>query len=120
MEAYRTDDATCRAAVLTFMSAWTTRLHEFSYLSGFYSSMSSGVADQVAAYNTPGYARPDYLDFARWDNVATISDEAIPAAYWSPQRRMKQYRGGHPETWGGRVTALIWWLRLRSASAGAA
>ncbi|GIF01750.1 hypothetical protein Ari01nite_92140 [Paractinoplanes rishiriensis] len=101
MEAYRTDDAACRAGVLAFMSAWTARLHDLGYLSGFYSSMGSGVADQVANYNTAGYVRPDYLDFARWDGVATVSDTAIPAGYWSPHRRMKQYLGGHNETHGG-------------------
>ncbi|GAA3337497.1 hypothetical protein GCM10020358_14000 [Amorphoplanes nipponensis] len=63
--------------------------------------MGSGVADQVTTYDAVGYARPDYLDFARWDGVATVSDPAIPAGYWAPHRRMKQYRGGHDETWGG-------------------
>jgi hypothetical protein len=101
MEAYRTDDAACRAGVLAFVSAWTARLHDRGYLSGFYSSMASGVADQVAAYARAGYVRPDYLDFARWDMVETVSDAAIPAGYWSPHRRIKQYRGDHVETWGG-------------------
>ncbi|GAA0807818.1 glycoside hydrolase domain-containing protein [Spirilliplanes yamanashiensis] len=101
MEAYRTDDAACRAGVLAYMSAWTARLHDHAYFSGFYSSMASGMADQVAAYHRAGYVRPDYIDFARWDNVATVDDPAIPATYWSPHRRMKQYRGGHVETWGG-------------------
>ncbi|MCW3842648.1 DUF1906 domain-containing protein [Micromonospora yasonensis] len=101
MEAYRTGDAACRTAVLAFLSAWTARLHDLGYLSGFYSSLASGVADQVTAYATPGYVPPDYLDFARWDGVVTVSDPAIPGAYWSPRRRMKQYRGGHDETWGG-------------------
>ena len=62
MEAYRTDDAACRTGVLSFMNAWTGRLHDLSYLSGFYGSMGSGVADQVASYNTVGYARPDWRD----------------------------------------------------------
>ena len=101
MEAYAIGDTACTAAVNKFMSAWTARLHDHGYLSGFYSSMASGVADQVAAYATPGYVRPDYLDFARWDGVVTVSDPAIPAGYWSPLRRMKQYRGDHNETWGG-------------------
>jgi hypothetical protein len=101
MEAYTTGDATCRSAVLTFMSAWTARLHDLGYLSGFYSSMGSGVVDQVAAYKSYGYVRPDYVDFARWDNISTVSDIGIPASYWSPQRRIKQYRGDHLETWGG-------------------
>jgi hypothetical protein len=101
MEAYRTGDAACRAGVLSFMSAWTARLHDLGYLSGFYSSMASGVADQVSSYRTVGYARPDYLDFARWDGVATVADPALPAGYWEPRRRMKQYQGDHNETWGG-------------------
>lgn len=101
MEAYRTNDATCRAGVLAFISGWTARLHDQGYLSGFYSSMGSGMADQITNYNTAGYVRPDYIDFARWDQVSTVLDAAIPPGYWSPQRRMKQYRGDHLETWGG-------------------
>jgi hypothetical protein len=101
MEAYRTGDAACRAGVLGFMGAWTARLHDLGYLSGFYSSMGSGVADQVANYAAPGYVRPDYLDFARWDRAATITDAAIPAGHWWPHRRMKQHTGDHTETWGG-------------------
>jgi hypothetical protein len=101
MEAYRTDDAACRAGVLAFISGWTARLHDYGYFSGFYSSMNSGVADQINNYNTPGYVRPDYIDFARWDQIPTVLDAAMPAGYWWPQRRMKQYRGDHIETWGG-------------------
>ncbi|MEV6302720.1 glycoside hydrolase domain-containing protein [Actinoplanes sp. NPDC051861] len=101
MEAYRTDDATCRNGVLNFMSAWSARLHDHGYFSGYYSSVSSGIADQVAVYNKAGYVRPDYVDFARWDEVVTLDDKVIPAGYWAPQRRMKQYMGAHKETWGG-------------------
>jgi hypothetical protein len=101
MEAYRTDDTACRTAVLNFISAWSARLHDRGYLSGFYGSMSSGVADQVSVYTSTARVRPDYLDFARWDGVATVTDAAIPSSYWSPSRRIKQYRGGHNETWGG-------------------
>ncbi|MGC5331510.1 glycoside hydrolase domain-containing protein [Micromonospora sp. DT62] len=101
MEDYDGGDAACTTAVTTFMSAWTVRLHDQGYLSGFYSSMARGVADQVAAYDTPGYVRPDYLDFARWDDVATVSDPGIPADYWAPKRRIKQHVGPHDETWGG-------------------
>ena len=101
MEAYRLGDAACRAGVLAFVGAWTAKLHDLGYYSGFYGSVGSGGADQVANYAAAGYARPDYLDFARWDKVATLGDAVIPDAYWSPHRRMKQYAGGHIETWGG-------------------
>jgi hypothetical protein len=101
MEAYDSKDAACKAGVLAFMGAWTARLHDLGYLSGYYSSAGSGIADQVAVYAKAGYVRPDYVDFARWDNKVTVTDTVIPAGYWSPGRRMKQYRGGHVETWGG-------------------
>jgi len=104
IEAYSTTDATCRSAVLNFQSAWTARLHDVGYLSGFYSSLASGIADQVAVYPSASYVRPDYLWFARYDGVATVTDPSIPTAYW-PSRRIKQYQSptqtGGPETWGG-------------------
>ncbi|WP_229830611.1 glycoside hydrolase domain-containing protein [Actinoplanes ianthinogenes] len=101
MEAYDSTDATCKAGVLAFMGAWSARLHDLGYFSGYYSSAGSGIADQVAVYNKPGYVRPDYVDFARWDTKATTSDAVIPSGYWSPNRRMKQFVGGHVETFGG-------------------
>ncbi|MFG2056207.1 glycoside hydrolase domain-containing protein [Micromonospora sp. NPDC048930] len=101
MEDYSGGDTACTTAVLNFMSAWTARLHDSGYLSGLYSSMARGVADQVAAYNNAGYVRPDYVHFARWDNVATVADSGIPSNYWSPKRRMKQHVGPHDETYGG-------------------
>ncbi|SCG78823.1 protein of unknown function [Micromonospora echinaurantiaca] len=101
LERYPAGNVACTGAVDTFVSAWTGRLHEHGFLAGLYTSVeSAGLADQVAAYARPGYARPDLIDFARWDGVQTVSDEAIPASYW-PRRRMKQYRGDHHETWGG-------------------
>ncbi|MER7894206.1 DUF1906 domain-containing protein [Micromonospora sp. NPDC094482] len=102
IEHYDAGDAVCSAAVQTFVSAWTTRLHDQAFYSGLYTSVgSAGLRDQVAVYDQPGYARPDIIDFARWDGVPTVSDPAIPATYWSPGARMKQYQGDHYETWGG-------------------
>ncbi|MER7461071.1 glycoside hydrolase domain-containing protein [Micromonospora sp. NPDC126480] len=101
IEAYPTPDPVCTDAVNRYVSAWSARVHDNGFLSGYYSSLSSGVADQVAAYPRVDHVRPDYLDFAKWDGVATVDDPAIPAGYWAPKRRMKQYRGDHDETWGG-------------------
>ena len=75
------------------------------------------VSDLVAAPRTPGFVPPDHLDFARWNNVATLTDVAIPADQWAGRRRMKQYRGPHKETWGG-VTINID-SNLRRSGAGA-
>ena len=104
VEAYSTSDPTCRAAVLSYQSNWTARLHDLGFLSGFYSSLASGITDQVSAYPSSSWVRPDYLWFARYDGIATVSSPAIPASYW-PGRRIKQYQSptqtGGAETWGG-------------------
>lgn len=112
IEAYTASNLTCRNAVLTFQSAWTARLHDLGFLSGFYSSLGSGVAHQVAAYTSMAYVRPDYLWFARYDGVATVSDAAIPSTYWL-HRRIKQYRSPSSpppaiptETYGGKTLSV--------------
>lgn len=109
VEAYSTTDAACRSAVLAYQSAWTARLHDLGFLSGFYSSLASGIADQVTAYPSATWVRPDYLWFARYDGESTVSNPAIPASYW-PKRRIKQYQSpvqtGGPETWGGRTLSV--------------
>ena len=101
MESYDPKDPACTQTVLTFLGAWTTRLHDRGYFSGFYSSLNSGVRDVVADYGSLTRPHPDYLDFARWDGNATTDNAAVPASYWTPHRRMHQYLGGHDETWGG-------------------
>jgi Domain of unknown function (DUF1906) len=102
MEAYSTTlDAACRQAVLTFLSNWSTRLHELGYLSGVYSSADSWIKDLVGVYDSTAFVRPDHVWFARWNGVATVSDPVIPASDWPDHQRLKQYQGGHDETWGG-------------------
>ena len=103
MESYDTRDAACRTIVLTFLSAWTKRLHDSGYLSGVYSSAASGIRDLSNAYNSGTYVRPDAIWFARWNNVASVWGEPYaPNAQWGSHQRVKQFRGPHTETWGGR------------------
>ena len=70
MENYSTTDATCRTAVLTFVSAWTKELHRQGYLSGMYANLSLGATQLSDSYNSSTYARPDALWIARWDSSA--------------------------------------------------
>ena len=44
---------------------------------------------------------PDRIWLARWDGVANTSSSYIREDGWRPGGRMKQYQGGHNETWGG-------------------
>ncbi|HTX07939.1 MAG TPA: DUF1906 domain-containing protein [Solirubrobacteraceae bacterium] len=99
MEAYNRT-TTNTDAVLAFLSAWTTELHAEGYVSGVYSSANSGVTDLVNEYGT-GYAEPDQLWIADWNNQETTSDPYVPASDWANHQRLHQYRGGHNETYDG-------------------
>jgi hypothetical protein len=118
MEGYPTTDPACGQTVLSFLSNWSTRLHELGYKSGVYSSLSSGISDLASVYDNTTFVRPDHIWFARWNGVATVSDTAIRSDYWADHQRIKQYQGGHNETHGG-VTINIDSDYLDVASTGA-
>jgi peptidoglycan hydrolase-like protein with peptidoglycan-binding domain len=50
----------------------------------------------------PGvFALPDQIWIARWDGEANTSTTYVRPDGWMPGRRVKQFQGGHNETWGG-------------------
>ena len=99
MEGYATGGSNS-PAVLSFLGAWTGELHARGYVSGVYSSASSGITDLVGQYGT-GFNEPDDVWVARWNLQATTVDTAVPAGDWSNHQRLHQYRGGHNEAYGG-------------------
>jgi hypothetical protein len=99
MESYsRTSAAT--SATLTFLEAWTRKLHALGYLSSVYSSSASGIADLAGALGS-AYLEPDHLWVANWNGVRSTADPALPASSWALHQRIHQYYGGHNETYGG-------------------
>ncbi|WP_203336390.1 glycoside hydrolase domain-containing protein [Nocardioides limicola] len=119
IEAFDITKVRCRESVLWFLSAWTERLHQRGYVSGVYSSAGSGIkALDDARVNRPGtFTLPDRIWLARWDGIANTSSSFIREDGWRPGGRVKQYLGGHLETWGG-VTINIDsnWLDLGRGS----
>lgn len=102
MEHYDANDATCRDAVLRYLSSWTKELHRQGYLSAVYAHQDSGAAQLSGAYNYASYARPDALWIARWDkNTALTNWPTVNNAYWAMGQRAKQYWGDHDETYSG-------------------
>ncbi|WLQ46782.1 DUF1906 domain-containing protein [Streptomyces poriferorum] len=101
IEAY-TSTASCKAAVLSYLSGWTERLHSSGYLSGFYSSAASGIKDAAAEYNNGAYTRVDHLFYAWWNGAAdTNTGTYVPSSYWSNHQRIHQYAGEVTESYGG-------------------
>ena len=105
LEDFPLSDDDCRRSALTFLSAWTKRLHALRYRSGVYSNVASAIhaldyADKVS----PGsYTMPDQIWYA-WDNGR--DDTRIPRRWvrrssWQPGGRMHQYALDVSATYGG-------------------
>ncbi|PVU82119.1 hypothetical protein DDP54_02835 [Cellulomonas sp. WB94] len=102
MEGY-TVGTQCSGSVRAFLSSWTDTLHYNGYSSGVYSSLASGIADLAIGAGQPGFVAPDKIWIARWNGVPDVYGDApyVRDDQWSPYQRIKQYRGGHNETFGG-------------------
>jgi Domain of unknown function (DUF1906) len=98
MEAYSRSSSNT-AAVLTFLSAWTTQLHALGYVSGVYSSGASGILDLGRAIGG-SYLLPDNVWSANWNGAQNTVEPYLPSTAWAEHQRIHQYRGGHNETYG--------------------
>jgi len=103
IEGFDRTNTRCTAASLAFLSGWTKGIHDLHYVSGVYSSAGSGIwaLDQARMNDPTAYHLPDQIWIARWDGQANTSTTYIGNQGWRPGGRMKQYLGGHNETWGG-------------------
>jgi photosystem II stability/assembly factor-like uncharacterized protein len=93
----------CRDAVDAFMTGWAEQLHDFGLKAGGYGQpCSSFVYDWVD--NSPP---PDDVWLAYWvtssysPTVTVWGSTCVPDGYWANHQRIRQYTGGHSETWGG-------------------
>lgn len=102
LEGFDASNTRCRESALAFLSAWTWQLHALDYVSGVYSSAGSGikVLDNARVNRPDAFNLPDQIWVARWDGVPNTSTSYIREDGWHPHSRIKQYQGGHDETWG--------------------
>ena len=103
LEGFDLTNTACRESALVFVSSWVARIKAQGYVAGFYSSASSGIKmlDDARVQRPGQFSLPDRIWIARWDGAANTSTTYIPEDGWRPGGRMKQYLGGHNETWGG-------------------
>jgi hypothetical protein len=97
MEAY---PAKQTGVALRFLSSWTTALHRLGYLSGVYSSSSSGVVDLARQYSGHEYVMPDTIFDALWNGSANVFDNVYGAKSWPRNHRMHQFSGNDTQSWG--------------------
>jgi peptidoglycan hydrolase-like protein with peptidoglycan-binding domain len=119
LEGFDVTNTRCRESALAFLSAYTVKIHALDYVSGVYSSAGSGIKmlDDARVDRPNAFTLPDAIWIARWDDVANTSTSYIRSDGWLPGGRMKQYAGGHDETWGGvRINIDRNWLDLGKGS----
>jgi glycoside hydrolase-like protein len=106
MEGYETGQSACTRAVLNFLGAWTRTLHAAGYVSGVYSSASSGITDLAHQYGNGSYPRPDDIWIADWNSEPVLTDHAVPNGDWANHQRLHQYASPHNEAWGGATVNM--------------
>jgi hypothetical protein len=102
LEGFDLRNTRCRESALAFLSSWTWKLRQLGYVSGVYSSAGSGIKmlDDARAEKRTGVTLPDMIWVARWDGRANVETSYLRSDGWRGAR-VKQYQGGHDETWGG-------------------
>lgn len=107
IESFRRSDTECGQAVRSYLSGWTSSLHQAGYLSGAYGNLNSLVRDLSSSHGVPEHLRLDAVWSAQWDGSARLSSwSGVPEMHWPIGQRIKQFVGDHKETHGGR-TLLI-------------
>jgi len=103
IEAFDVSRRDCRESALSFLSAWTTRMHQLHYVSGIYSSAASGIRmlDDARVLRPGRYRMPDRVWIGDWNGRASASSSYVRGSGWTGHRRVHQYRGGHAESHGG-------------------
>lgn len=103
LEAYNCSvNPTCLNAAKSFISGWTAQLHARGYLSGVYgSSCSSCISDFATISNVPDAVWPAHWIYSSYNPNATVWDVGcLSNDLWVDHQRIRQYTGGHNESWG--------------------
>jgi peptidoglycan hydrolase-like protein with peptidoglycan-binding domain len=98
-----TSSTGCTQSALWFLSTWSNELHRLGYLSGVYSSAASGITllERTRLKPVAGVVLPDQIWIANWHTAANTRSTYVADSGWADHQRVKQYQGGHDETWGG-------------------
>ena len=90
----------CRQTVKSFMNGWVERLHELGNIAGGYGSRNSYVTDWATIANVPNDVWVASWYTNTYDPAASVYGISWLNGLWINNQRLRQYTGGHNETWG--------------------
>jgi photosystem II stability/assembly factor-like uncharacterized protein len=104
LESYSGADQPCRDAAKSFIRGWVERLHELGIKAGAYGAPCTSFISDWATISP----MPDDVWIAHWklpyayDPLVTVwNTPCLSNSLWANHQRLRQYTGGHSETWGG-------------------
>jgi hypothetical protein len=98
LEAFNPSSCNALAAAHSFVKGWVDELHVApAQVAGVYGSTCASSLQTYA-----GSHQPDFIWGANYDgNQRTSAMSCVSSSSWASHQRLKQYLGGHDETWGG-------------------
>jgi photosystem II stability/assembly factor-like uncharacterized protein len=100
MEYYDTSNAACHEAVRAFVTGWSEQIHARGGLAGVYAT-GAPLSTFTTLSDVPDAIWPANWVFSSYNPDATVWDVyRLSNDLWSDHQRMRQYTGGHVETWG--------------------
>jgi hypothetical protein len=103
LESYDTNNAACRTAASSFISGWSGQVRARANQAGVYGApCSSALSDFANISNVPDAIWAAYWTYASYNSNASVWNlPCLDNTLWSGSQRLRQYAGGHNETWGG-------------------
>ena len=100
IEHYDTGNVACNEAVRSFISGWTGRLRSRGNLVGVYGN-GAALSGFATIANVPDAVWPARWIYTYYNSGATVWDVPnLSNTLWVNHQRIRQYAGGHSETWG--------------------
>jgi hypothetical protein len=100
MESFGGANYECRQTVKSFMNGWVERLHELGNIAGGYGSRNSYVMDWATIAHVPNDIWAASWYTSTFDTSASVYGITWLNGLWTNHQRIRQYAGGHNETWG--------------------
>lgn len=103
---YYTDnssDLACRQAVKAFISGWSGELRVTGDKAGVYGApCGPSLSDFAQITNVPDMIWIAWWRYAGYDPIASVwHAPCLSDTLWTSSQRLRQYAGGHDESWGG-------------------
>ena len=101
LEYYPTTDTACHNAAQAFIAGWTAQLRGTGNHAGVYST-GPILSSMAGIPNVPDAIWPAHWLYSSYNPTATVWDVYnLSNSLWNNHQRIRQYTGGHNETWGG-------------------